>query len=101
MQGVLCRYAVLDKLYDDREMSATESRRLLKDVIISSHANTVKIYYQIVDFQIRLATHYSRQFALQVLRDMVKADDWNTTQRQVAELEREGEKLFSVRCAVH
>ncbi len=53
----------------------SRSKRL-RDLYDSVRVKTVKIYSQILAYQLRLACHYSHAGLFRFLRDVAKVDDW-------------------------
>jgi len=71
---VIVRSAVLDRLYHDRTPSPTKKDMI--DLTKLFERQTIKLYSQILSYQAHVICQLARATALQVSRDVIKADDW-------------------------
>lgn len=60
----------------------------LKDLVASLRPKTVKLYAEVLRYQMLLAKHYSRPGFFQILRDLVAVDDWKGMLNNVVEQEK-------------
>lgn len=95
IRTLLLRYRVIQKDFSSNVHEATAA----SDVdVLSSHlrANTVKLYSEVLEFQIRLAVYSCRNAALHYFHDVLKVDDWQKSLEQIKSTQGRGEEILQV-----
>ncbi|KAH8422457.1 uncharacterized protein LDX57_000212 [Aspergillus melleus] len=86
----MARYAVMEGNLGDIYLRAKKSKtsKQLQALSRSIKAQTVGLYAKIIEFQMRLARHYSRSGYFRVMRDMVAPEDWKGMRQDIESIDR-------------